>query len=296
MTKLNKIQVAFNHEEHTYTNTETGEQYKGITSTLLNRLFPHKYDGVPKKMMEASAERGSLIHAEIELINTIGIEPHFEECRNYVELVKENNMKYLASEYTVSDLIHYATKIDGIFEVEENVVDIVDYKTTYKLDKEYLSWQLSIDAYFFERNNPDVKVRKLYGIWLRGDIAELVEVERRSAEDIWALISADQNDEPFDWKPVVPEYISENETTIISLTKRIKELTEELDAAKASVLENMEKDGCKSVDTGALLVTFVAPSKRESFDSKKFKEENAELYGKYIKASETKASLKVTIR
>ena len=296
MTKLNNIEVVFDQEKHTYTNKKTGEQFKGITSTLLKRLFPNKYDGIPEAVLAKAAEKGSLIHEELELIGSIGIEPSSEEGKNYVQLLQENNMQYLASEYTVSDMLHYATNIDCIYEVEENVVDIADFKTTYKLDKESVSWQLSICAYFFERNNPDVKVRKLYGIWLRGDIAELVEVERRSAEDIWALISADQKDEPFDWKPVVPEYISENETTIISLTKRIKELTEELDAAKASVLENMEKDGCKSVDTGALLVTFVAPSKRESFDSKKFKEENAELYGKYIKASETKASLKVTIR
>ena len=296
MTKLKNIPVDFNQEEHTYTNTETFDMYKGITSTLLKRLFPNKYDNVPEDVLAKAAEHGTLVHGEIELVESLGIEPTTAEGKNYIKLKEENELHYLASEYTVSDMIHYATNIDCIYEVEDNVVDIADFKTTYKLDKESVSWQLSICAYFFERNNPDVKVRKLYGIWLRGDIAELVEVERRSAEDIWALISADQKDEPFEWKPVVPEYISENEATIISLTKRIKELTEELEEAKASVLENMEKDGCKSVDTGALLVTFVAPSKRESFDSKKFKEENAELYGKYIKASETKASLKVTIR
>ncbi len=178
MTKLNPIPVLFNQEEHTYLNTRTGKYLQGITSTLVHRVNPNKYAGIPDHILKAAAERGSKVHEEIELAETIGIEPSSQEGRNYLKLKEGYKLDFLQSEYTVSDLEHYATNIDAIYEVEENVVDIADYKTTSKFDKESVSWQLSICAYFLEMNNPHVEVRRLLGIWLRGDTAQVSEVER----------------------------------------------------------------------------------------------------------------------
>lgn len=294
MTQLNFIPVAFDQEAHTYTNTDTGEMYKGITSTLLRRLFPNKYDGIPEAILKKAAERGTLVHEDIELVDSLGVDPSTEEGKNYLKLKRKHNLNYLTGEWTVSDMQHYATNIDCIYEVEENVVDIADFKTTSKFDKESVAWQLSICATFLEMNNPHIKVRNLYGIWLRGDIAELIEVER--VADVDLLIQADLADEPFEYKSFFPDYIVQNETTLYVLGKKIKELTEQYEACKAEVLGKMAENGEKSFDTGSVLITYVAPSKRESFDSKAFKADNAELYGKYIKTSETKESLKVTLR
>ena len=296
MTKLNPIPVLFNQEQHTYTNTDTFEMYQGITSTLLHRLFPNKYDGIPKAILDNAASRGSIVHEDIELAESIGTTPSTQEGKNYLKLKEAHGLNFLESEYTVSDLEHYATNIDVIYDVEENVVDIADYKTTSKFDRESVSWQLSICAYFLELNNPHVKVRKLFGIWLRGDIAQLIEVERHNETEVKALIEADVKDEAYDYSPAFPDYITENESSLYVLGKRIKELTEEYDAIKTEVLSKMIENNDKSFDTGRVLITLVAPSMRESFDSKKFKAENAELYSQYTKVSQTKESLKLTLR
>lgn len=296
MTRLNKIPVLFDQEQHTYTNTENGTQYKGITGTLIHRLFPDKYKDIPKHIIETAARRGTMIHEEIELIETIGINPTSAEGKAYVALKKEYGLKFLESEYTVSDLEHYATNIDAIYEVSENVVDIVDYKTTYRFDKESVSWQLSICAMFLEKNNPHIKVRNCFGVWLRHDIAQLIEVERRSIGEINALIDADQKDEPYCYSPAFPDYISDNINRLCALNKRIKELTEEYSSIQAEILQKMAENGDKSFDTGDILFTVVAPSVRETFDSKKFKAEHADMFGQYIKKSTTKESLKLTFR
>ena len=296
MTKLNPIPVLFNQEEHTYLNTQTGKFLKGITSSLVRRVNPNKYAGIPDHILKAAADRGTKIHEEIELIETIGIIPATLEGRNYLRLKDEHGLRFLQSEYTVSDLEHYATNIDGIYEVEENVVDIADYKTTSKFDKESVSWQLSICAYFLEKNNPHVKVRKLFGIWLRGDIAQVIEVERKSAGEIEALIEADFSDADYDYSPAFPDYITENEASLCALGKRISELTEEYNAIKGEVLQKMIENNDKSFDTGNILITVVAPTVRETFDSKKFKAEHEDLYADYIKQSTTKESLKLTLR
>jgi hypothetical protein len=294
--KLNTIPVLFDQDNHTYTNTETGEMYRGITSTLIHRLFPDKYSGIPQNILERAARKGSVVHEDIELHETVGTDPATEEGRNYVRLKEENQLRFLESEYTVSDLKHYATNIDAIYKVDETQVDLADFKTTSKLDKESLSWQLSICACFFEQNNPHISVRKLYGIWLRGEIAELVEVKRHTAEEVQTLIRADLNDLPFGYTPQLPDYIRDYEMLLTLLARRIKALTDEYDSVKAQVLEQMLKHKDKSFDTGNLLITVMKPSTRESFDSKKFKEEHSDLYNQYIKTSQTKESLKLTLR
>ena len=296
MTKLNSIPVLFNQEEHTYLNTQTGKVLKGITGTLLKRLNPNKYAGIPQHILDNAAKRGSKVHGEIELAESIGIEPNSQEGRNYLKLKNDNGLEFLQSEYTVSDLEHYATNIDAIYEVEENVVDIADYKTTSKFDKESVSWQLSICAYFLELNNPKVRVRKLFGIWLRNEIAQLIEVERHSDEEVKTLIKSDTEGIDFDYSPAFPDYITENEQSLYWLGKRIKALSDEYDAIKSEVLQKMIENKDKSFDTGNILITVVAPSTRETFDSKRFKAEHEDLYGEYIKTSTTKESLKLTLR
>ena len=296
MTELRTIPVRFNQEEHTYLNTETGKMLQGITSTLVHRVNPNKYAGIPKHILNAAADRGSKVHEEIELVETIGIEPTTQEAKNYIKLKEQHGLNFLQSEYTVSDLEHYATNIDGIYEVEENVVDIADYKTTSKFDKESVSWQLSICAHFLEKNNPHVKVRKLFGIWVRDDIAQLIEVERRSKGEIEALIDADLNDEPFDYSPAFPDYITDNEMSLVYLGKRIAELTEEYNVIKGEILQKMVENKDKSFDTGNVLITVIAASDSKTFDSKKFKEEHGDLYDNYTKTTHKKESLKITLR
>lgn len=296
MTELRTIPVRFNQEEHTYLNTETGKMLQGITSTLVHRVNPNKYAGIPKHILNAAADRGSKVHEEIELAETIGIETTTQEAKNYLKLKEQHGLNFLQSEYTVSDLEHYATNIDGIYEVEENVVDIADYKTTSKFDKESVSWQLSICAHFLEKNNPHVKVRKLFGIWVRDDIAQLIEVERRSKGEIEALIDADLNDEPFDYSPAFPDYITENEMSLVYIGKRIAELTEEYNVIKGEILQKMVENKDKSFDTGNVLITVIAASDSKTFDSKKFKEEHGDLYDNYTKTTHKNESLKITLR
>lgn len=296
MTYLNEIPVQFDQELHKYYDKRTGAELKGVTSTLLRRLFPDKYRDVPQSVLQRAAERGSVVHEDIELAETLGTDPSTEEGKNYLQLKEENGMAFLASEHLVSDMQHYASSIDLVFDAGDGVVDLADIKTTSKFDKESVSWQLSIYAYMLELNNPQVKVRKLYGIWLRGGISELIEVDRHLDSEVKALIEADIEDKDYDYSPEFPPYITENEQSLYSLARRIHDLTEEYDAVKLEVQRGMSGHGDKTFDLGNMVVTLVAPSVRASFDSRKFKADHADLYDEYTKAVKTKESLKVTLR
>lgn len=293
-TKLKNCGVKFNQEKHEYWLGD--KQLQGITGVLERRLFPDKYKFVSKEMMERAAERGTFVHEQIELAESLGVNPDVQEVQNYLKLKEEYGLKILESEYTVSDLENYATNIDGVYDVEENVVDIADYKTTSKFDKESVSWQLSVCAYFLEKCNPKVKVRKLFGIWLRGDIYRLIEVDRKPVELVKALLLADHNDMPFTWASEIPDYVSIEEELIIALSQRKAEIDEELETIKSQLMERMAADGKKSIDTGKVLITLKAASTQMRFDSKQLMADNEDLYNKYLKKTSVKESLTLKVR
>lgn len=293
-TKLKNCGVKFNQEKHEYWLGD--KQLQGITGVLERRLFPDKYKFVSKEMMERAAERGTFVHEQIELAESLGVNPDVQEVQNYLKLKEEYGLKILESEYTVSDLENYATNIDGVYDVEENVVDIADYKTTSKFDKESVSWQLSVCAYFLEKCNPKVNVRKLFGIWLRGDIYRLIEVDRKPVELVKALLLADHNDMPFTWASEIPDYVSIEEESIIALSQRKAEIDEELETIKANLMERMAADGKKSIDTGKVLITLKAASTQMRFDAKKLMADDETLYNKYLKETNVKESLTMKVR
>lgn len=296
MTKLNQVPVRFDQESHTYTDERTCKQLNGITGTLIHRVFPDKYKDIPQSILANAAARGSNVHEDIELAEELGVVPTTEEGKNYLKLKEKYGIKFLESEYTVSDLEHYASQIDIIFDVEENIVDLADIKTTSKFDRESVSWQLSVYAFFFELNNPHVKVRNLYGVWLRGDISELIQVDRHTETEVKALIEADQKDIPFEYNPAFPDFITENEESLIALGKTIKRLQEEFDSIKSSLFEKMQESGEGSIDTGKVLYTITKASTRSTFNSKAFKKDHADMYEQYISTTEIGENIKITIR
>ena len=172
---LHKSEVQFNQKEHTY--KLNGVLLQGITGMLKRQLFLDTYKDVPEDILRKAAERGTMIHEICELVDDLGITHEAEEARSYLKLKEDNSLEYLCSEYLVSDNEHFATCIDKVY-FDGEYYHLGDIKTTYKLDVDYIRWQLSVYAYLFELQNPSLKVGKLYGIWLRGENAQLVEVQR----------------------------------------------------------------------------------------------------------------------
>ena len=298
-TILNRVPVLFDPDTHTYTNEETGELLSGITGTLLKRLFPSKYDGVPKDILAKAAEKGSNVHASIELYEKIGVTPSTQEGKAYADITRRNGMVALDCEYTVTDFKHYASQIDVMYEVQEHVVDLADIKTTYKFDEESVSWQLSIYAYMMSLCNPHIKVRKLLGIWLRGDTAQIIEVKRHTDEEVIRLMKSDMADNDDDipaTEQPLPDYIKANIDRLYEVVQKKKELQEEEQRIKSEILDKMSGDNLKSIDAVRILFTVVKERTKRRFDEKRFKEEHSELFNEYQKEITEKETLKITLR
>ena len=295
---LNDCKVFFNPQHHRYF-TYDGVELQGITGMLKRQLFADKYANVAPEVLQRAAEKGSAVHDDCEQVAMFGVGAKTEEGKAYADLLRVYSINMETTEYTVSDMVDYASKID----VVDDKYNLYDIKTTSVLDLEYIKWQLSVYAYLFELVNPGIKAGDLYGIHLRGNKAKLVKVERIPSEVIKELLRADANGEHF----VKPDDVAikadaeitrlaDIESVIISLKEQIKAQESKKESIMATLYSKMADSGISKWETEKLILTAVAPTETTTIDTKALKEYESAIYDKYSKKTPKKGYLKITIK
>lgn len=301
MIELVESGVVFNEENHTYFLGD--KQLSGITGMIKRQLFPDKYKEVPQYILERAADRGTRVHHECQFVDTTGFEPESQEAMNYLLLRTGAGYKALANEYTVSDGENFASNIDCVWEKNEKIA-LVDVKTTYAPDEEYLAWQLSIYAYLFELQNPHLKVDSLFGAWLYNEKSKLIPLVRKSDVEVKRLLQCEIEGTRYldtetalehkqDEVQLLPKDVINKYIEALSEIERIQPF---IDGFKDSLKRAMVEHDVKSWDTGILKATITPAGIKKSFDTKRFQSEHPELYKQYIKETETAASIRITLR
>lgn len=292
--KLVKSPVVFHSEEHTY--TLDGKQLSGITSLLDRQLFKDKYSGIPEEVLRNAAERGTYIHQCCELVDE-GFVSDNQESINYLRLKEKYNLRIEESEYLVSDNEHVASCIDKVYRYDDTTFYLGDIKTTYKLNKEYVMWQLSIYAYLFEKQNPGARVTSIFAIWLRGETAQLVELDRVPTEKVEELLRCDAMGLQYGEEcEALPSVIPEMEALVVDVETRLKRLTEQKKALMDGLMRAMVKEGIYAWKGEKMSITRKTASTRKSFDKEKFEEDYPGVYDKYIKETPISESLLIKIK
>lgn len=83
---------------------------------------------------------------------------------------------------------------------------------------------------------------------------------------------------------------------VAEFEKALKEIKEKEEELKQNILSEMESKNILKLETDDLTITYIAPAERETFDSKKFREENSDLYDEYVKFSPVKSSIRVKVK
>ena len=254
----------------------------------------------------------------------------------YIRHLKSGGFEPLANELTVSDNVRYASQIDNVWRYKKTGgIWLVDTKTnnielyphcgyfeqeyfTNGEDaiKEYLSWQLSVYAELFEAENPGMEVEGLACNWLREDDDAFWLIERKPSELVKELLSTEyffgdhgavyfhhdlsvfgiKTERQKKEEEVLPIIPPEEIDNIVDLLKRYKEVDEKLKEAKAKLQEKMRGHGIKTYDFGQFTATASADSETTTFDTKRFKAENADLYSQYITKKPKKGGFTIKLK
>ena len=291
---MNKSNVIYDEVVHTYHLNE--KKLQGITGTLIPHAIGQKYADVPEHILAEKAKYGKLVHSEIEAyIHGFRLLEPTPEFLAFEKWVLEEDLEFEFAEFIVTDNENFATPIDGI----DYNSNIYDWKTTAVLDKESISWQLSICAYFNELMGN--KVNNLYAVHLRGDECTLHEIERKPNEEVKRLIECYLNNIPYVSTLVLSNEealrtIYDAEIMLIEIENEAKKYKEIKEKALSLLEKQMREAGVKTFETERLKATMVLPSETITFDSKALLADMPQLAEKYNKTSVRKGYLKLTIK
>lgn len=299
--QLAPSKVTFLQDDHKYFIGD--KQLKGITGTLLHLAFPDKYKGISEAVLKKAADRGSLVHEQIEMLETVfdgSVDDYTgdptPEIVNYNAIKHEHSLTHQAQEYLVSDNENFASAIDIVFTDKVGDIVLSDIKTTSQIYHDSVSLQLSIYAYFFERMNPTIKVSHLSCVWLRGAQYKYVELARVSDTKIKELISAYLNgDTDYRYEVEMPSEFHVLEQSYLDAARVIEHYSKIQDEAKNAMLKLMQENKAKTYRSQFGSYSYVAAGITKRFDAASFKKEHTDLYNSFIKESETKPQIRITL-
>lgn len=299
--ELKKSKIKFDAENHRYFYGK--KELQGITSTLVERAFPDSFAGVSEEKLAERAEYGTSVHNTIEFSLENDLDGNTPEWQMFKKIIDEQGLKFVKTEYIVSDYKRYASPIDVVFEREDGTAVLVDIKTNYRPLVDKATLQLSWYKRQFEAMNPHIAVSECAVIWVRNDekrgqLSKYIPIVPWSTEALDLLIESDTNDLPFDINATygdLPVKFGEVEDTIASIEQEVKALKERQQNLKDGLYALMEEHNVKSWTGSKVKLTRVLPTTKITFDSAKFKEENPDLYSKYTKESQSAGSLRITI-
>lgn len=298
--KLVKSKVRFDEEHHRYFLGE--KELSGITGTLIKKAFPDTYKGIPDAVLAKAAERGNVVHQNLELFDTIcnsdiNIMPSvLPEVKDYNEMLISYGLHHVDSEYLVTDNENFASAIDKVLADNEGNIYLADIKTTATLHYDNVSLQLSIYAKWFEEQNPDLKVKEIVCMWFKNGQSKFQPLPRVADYQIDDLINAYlADDTDYQYKVEVPEQFSALEQEYRLITARMNALKIKQDDLKEQMMKMMEANKQKSIKTQFASYSYVESTTKRTLDTKLFKEKYPNAYEKLTKVSISKPSIRIKL-
>lgn len=77
--------------------------------------------------------------------------------------------------------------------------------------------------------------------------------------------------------------------------RKLKEIKAAEDELKAMILEEMQEKNILTIKTANMTISYVAPTTRETLDSKRLKAELPDIYDDYTSISPVKASIRIKL-
>lgn len=284
--------ISFDKGTHEY--TLDGRKLISVTQLMRKHGLSPDYSAADPEVLRKKAERGTIIHKEIEDYIKNGEIGFTAELASFIDWRKASGISRLESEVIVHNDIVAGT-CDLLFE-SDGVHYIADIKTTSTLHKDSVSWQLSIynclmgwaadegQAFHFGKDGS----LKVVGIPLkpREEVEKLLEAERNGEKYLPDII--------IDRGQLI---LAEAAQRVIEEAERaIKEAKAKLESVNKAIIEEMEKAGIKTFENESLKITYVSASERTAIDAAKLKAEHPDIAAECSKTTKTAASVRIRIK
>lgn len=286
-----------------------------VTELLKKHQLSPNYGKVSEETLKESAERGKLVHKDLEsILNEKNYTPTTKQGEEFKKWVDENldcgvGEQVLAFNY--KGIIIAGTA--DIMAIAKNKVFIVaDHKNTSKFHREYVSWQVSLLDYFARKLGKEKVNGKLLNwpgatrfICFKYDpkTGEMTvyELDKIPDTEIERLLECEYKGEIYQRPLLVIEkdlanQMQEAEMVLMSIETQYEDAKKRATELREQLATLMGEQGIKSYTTpnNLIKVTYIAPSESFRVDSTKLRREYPLVYEKCVKPTKKKGYVTIS--
>lgn len=306
------MNIEFNRKEHTYT-VDGAIADVSVTQLLRKHGLAPNYNGINEKVLNAKAEMGTYIHADLEhFLNEANYSvetPEGEAFKRYFDKFIDCAVAEQMLAFKFRSMVVAGTAdVIGYYKDKEKGCFIADHKTTANINKEYVSWQTSILDYML-RHTKEINGNKfnwkgandLLCFHYKDGELEVIKLDKIPDEEIERLFGCEYEGVTYTRKMLVldPEIemgIEMVTNTLKALNDRVKQAEAQQNKYKAIILKAMEEQGIKSYKNDYIGITYVGATQSVGVDTEKLKREYPQVWEQCMKLSNKKAYLKIAIK
>ena len=292
------MNIMFDEVAHTYTYTVTGNIIPSVTQ-IISAVYGSGLEQAPSQFVERAAEKGTVIHKEIDTYLTKGTQgetPEFQTWYNWSNFRWQNVYCAYLAEHIVSTDTKYGS-FAGTVDFFANGF-VYDWKTSKTATRKQLEkWQMQLSMYCYALRKIGNIVNEPLKVVHITDKVEVINVDYLGDEWVENTVKMYYEGQKVEQKPEMSlQTVDEQTLTHFgNVLKQIAELEKSIEPIREQIKAEMEKRKILALKAGNVSVTYVSPTTRETFDTKRFKAENVDLYKQYTKTSEVKSSIRIKL-
>lgn len=294
--------IKFDAENHLYFD-DKGFIVPSVTE-ILGVVYGTGLENAPKHFVERAAEKGHAIHAEIEKYIKTGEKGQTPEFQAWLKVFANTVPVYVGD----SEKIIFANTPSGAF---AGTVDLLgngflyDWKTCKTATRQQIAkWQKQLSFYCYALRQMRNIVNEPLKVVHLTDICDVINVPYLGddfVEDTMAKykdIVAGKAVQQVKPAPVQElQTVSQKDLQILEDTlMQIDTLNKVVDDFKERIKAEMSERGILNLKIGNVTMTYVSGTTRQTFDAKAFRNDDPDLYALYLKSTEVKPSLRITVK
>lgn len=287
--------ITFDQEKHEY-KKENSEVVPSVTH-ILGKVYGTGLENAPIYFVKRASDKGTFHHNEFNICILTGKKGETPEFKAWYEWFSNSNFKDVQSEQII-----FATTPYGDFAGTADLLadkKIRDYKTCKTATRQQIAkWQKQLSMYTYAYRQMGYEVEEEAEIiHVNGNKLEVIPVTYLGDEFVEETMRLYQAGLQAENPTQELQTVSVKDIqTLEDVLFQIATLEKVAEDYRSKIKEEMERRGILNLQIGKVKMTYVPGTVRASFDSMKFRNKHPKVFAKYLKETEVKPSLRITVK
>lgn len=289
--------ISFDEKKHEYTKDKV-EIVANVTK-ILGFVYGTGLENAPEYFVKRASTKGSIFHKEVDNYHETG---ELGKTNEFFVWKKWFDAAFKDKPFD-SEKIIYATTPYGAF---AGTVDFLcdgwlyDWKTSKTATKQQVKkWQMQLSFYTYALRQMGYAINEPAKILHITDTYKVINVDYLGDAFVEETMRLYQAGEKAQEKAEMAHELQTVSATDMQVLEdilfQIKALETVVNSYKEKIKEEMERRGILNLQIGKVKMTYVAGTIRQTFDSKAFKQDDPDLYAIYLKDTQVKPSVRITV-